>query len=251
VYDISSCEDFEWLWAMRYGFLAVVAVFWLSVSDGSAADMAQQVSRAEQIAIEGSNTKPDEVARVNSIYFFAGRLSATSLGSTLQFNLDHPSGLITYDNYIVGAAYARDIFRIGLGFTFGGEVGAAVRTGPYSLCCNPVVKSSWQNSGELWIGPRISHEGFVLFDTIRLAGAITWGLSVTNNSIGFERGREIAWNGSARTLFYFGPEIILSLVQFPSFEFVYRLHHRSGANGTLGNLREGYNANIFGVRYRF
>ena len=115
-------------------------------------------------------------------------------------------------------------------------------------CALPI---SWVNSEELWVGPRVSHEGFVLFDTVRVAGATTWGLSFTNNSIGFERGREIAWNGSARTLFYFGPEIIVSLQRFSDVEFVYRLHHRSGANGTLGNLREGYNANVFGIRYKF
>jgi hypothetical protein len=29
------------------------------------------------------------------------------------------------------------------------------------------------------------------------------------------------------------------------------LHHRCGANGTLGDLSEGYNANVIGVRFKF
>ena len=37
----------------------------------------------------------------------------------------------------------------------------------------------------------------------------------------------------------------------PSGEFVYSLHYRSGANGVFGRIREGYNANIAGVRYKF
>jgi len=235
---------------MRFAILPALALLWLSGLDCSAADLAQPVPRTEQTDIEAP--KVEEAARPNSIYFFAGRLSTTSLGSTIKFNTDTAVGQLDYDNYILGVAYSRDIFRIGLGFTFGAEIGGAVRFGSYSSCCKPIVKSpSLLHSEELWIGPRISYEGFVLFDTLRIAGATTWGLSFTDNSIGFERGREIAWNGSARTLFYFGPEIILSLQQFPNAEFVYRLHHRSGANGTLGNLREGYNANIFGIRYKF
>ncbi len=50
---------------------------------------------------------------------------------------------------------------------------------------------------------------------------------------------------------YFGPELAVSLVNRPDIEFVYRLHHRSGAEGTFGKLYEGYNANVFGIRYKF
>jgi hypothetical protein len=234
---------------MRYGVLAGSALSLLMASDGVASDIVPSNPAAETAEIEA---RPREITHPNSVYFFTGRLSATSLGSTLQFNFDHPSHEMTYDNYIAGAAFSRDLYRLGLGFTFGAEIGAAERFGPYASCCNPVVRpSSWVRSEELWAGPRISHEGFVFFNTIRVAGATTWGLSFTDGSIGFERGREIAWNGSARVLFYFGPELIVSLQKFPDVEFVFRLHHRSGANGTLGNLREGYNANVFGIRYKF
>jgi hypothetical protein len=195
---------------------------------------------------------PDPFLRPDSIFVFGGALSTTSLGSTLKFNLDHPADAIKYDNYIAGAAYNHDFYRLGFGFTLGAEVGIADRFGYYALCCTTVIKSSsLLNSGELWGGPRISYDGFVLFDTIRIAGAATTGLSFTTNSIGEERDRELAWNGSARVLIYFGPELSFSLVNHPEWELVYREQHRSGANGTFGNLREGYNANVFGVRYKF
>lgn len=77
-------------------------------------------------------------------------MSTSSLGSTLKFNLDHPAGDIRYDNYIVGAAYNRDFYKLGYGFTLGAEVGIADRFGYYALCCNPIAKSSTVlNSGEL------------------------------------------------------------------------------------------------------
>jgi hypothetical protein len=190
--------------------------------------------------------------RPDSIFLFAGAMSTTSLASTLQFNLDQPAALIKYDNNIVGAAYNHDFYKLGFGFTLGAEVGVADRFGHYAICCDTIVKSSSVlNSAELWVGPRISFDGFVLFNTIRIAGAATTGLSFVTSSIGHERGRELAWAGNARTLIYFGPEIIISLVSHPEFEFVYREHHRSGANGTFGRIREGYNANVFGIRYKF
>ncbi len=195
---------------------------------------------------------PDALLRPDSIFVFGGALSTSSLGSTLKFNLDQPAGIIKYDNYIAGAAYNHDFYKLGLGFTLGVEVGIADRFGHYALCCNTIIKSSsLLNSGELWAGPRISFDGFVLFDTIRIAGAATTGFSFTTDSIGRERERELAYGGSARALIYFGPEIIISMVNHPELEFVYREQHRSGANGTFGKMREGYNANVFGVRYKF
>ena len=198
------------------------------------------------IASENSLNRPD------SVFVFAGPLSTSSLGSTLKFNLDQPAGSLNYDNNIVGAAYNKNFYYLGLGFVLGGEVGVADRFGHSALCCNTIVKSSGVlNSGELWLGPRISFQGFTLFDAVKIAGAATTGLSFTTDSIGRERERELAYSGSGRTLIYFGPEIILSMVEHPEVEFVYRAHHRSGANGTFGKLREGYNANVFGLRYMF
>lgn len=236
---------------MRYCvFVALISAACFPASQSLCADLSPAATIEAAPALKPR--PPDPLLRPDSIFVFGGALSTSGLGSTLQFNLDQPAGRIKYDNYIAGAAYSHDFYYLGFGFMLGAEVGVADRFGHYELCCNTIVKSSGLvNSGELWAGPRISYEGFVLFDTIRIAGAVSTGFSFTTNSIGRERERELAYPGNARALVYFGPEIIISMVKHPEFEFVYRLQHRSGANGTFGNMREGYNANVFGIRYKF
>jgi hypothetical protein len=59
---------------------------------------------------------PDALLRPDSIFVFGGALSTSGLGSTLKFNLDQPAGIIKYDNYIAGAAYNHDFYKLGLGF---------------------------------------------------------------------------------------------------------------------------------------
>jgi hypothetical protein len=237
--------------AMRGFFAGLALLAGFSVGPGFGADSSSADSPFRGLT---SNFKHQSefIARPHSIFLFGGMLSATPLGSTLQFSLDKPPGTIGYDNYIAGAAYNYDFYQLPLGITLGAEVGVADRFGHYSLCCNTIVKSSdLVHSGELWIGPRFSNAGIVLFDAIRIAGAISAGLSFTTDSIGKEREREISHGGNARMLMYFGPEIMISMVGRPELEFVYRLHHRSGANGTFGKMHEGYNANVFGIRYKF
>lgn len=233
-------------------FLRALLLFliWITclTSHGFAADITPTpIEAAPALKMPSSPS----LLRPDSLFVFGGSLSTGSLGDTLQFNLNRPDG-IKYDNSIAGLAYNHDFYYLGYGFTLGGEIGVADRFGYYALCCDTVVKSSsLLNSGELWAGPRISFQGFVLFDTIRIAGAATTGFSFTTNSIGRERERELAYDGSGRALIYFGPELSFSLVNHPEWEFVYRVQHRSGADGTFGNLREGYNANVFGIRFKF
>jgi hypothetical protein len=199
----------------------------------------------------GAPTTPDPVQKADSIFVFAGALSTRAMGSSLAFDYNWPVGP-NYDNYIVGAAYNHDFYSLGYGFAIGGEVGLADRFGYFQVCCDTVIKStSVLNSPELWGGLRFGFAGLPLFNTVRIGGALTTGFSFTANSIGVERGREIDKHGSSRVLGYLGPEISFALVDRPAWEIVYRLHHRSGANGTFGRLGEGYNANVLGLRYRF
>jgi hypothetical protein len=193
----------------------------------------------------------DPLARPNGIVVFGGPMSTRAFGSTMRFDTDFPIGP-NYDNFFIGAAYDRDWWRLGYGFTAGFEIGVGDRFGHYALCCTTVIKSnSILNSPELWAGPRISFDGIVVANTLRIAGALTFGFSVAGNSIGREREAEISWNGNARFLGYLGPELSFSLVDFPEWDLVYRVQHRSGADGIFGNIREGYNANTLGLRYRF
>jgi hypothetical protein len=195
---------------------------------------------------------PDALLRPDSIFVFGGALSTGALKDTLQFNQNPSAGRIPYDNFIAGVSYNHNFYYLGYGFALGAEIGVADRFGHYGLCCDTVIKSSGMlHSGELWVGPRFSFDGVALFDTIKIGAAVTAGFSFTTNSIGRERQSEVAWNGNARVLLYLGPEISLAFVNHPEWEFVYSLHHRSGANGVFGRIREGYNANIAGVRYKF
>jgi hypothetical protein len=193
---------------------------------------------------------PDPSRKADAVLVFAGALSTRNMGSSANFDMHWPIGP-NYDNYIVGAAYNHDFYSL-YGFAIGGEVGLADRFGYFLQCCEPVIKSSSMiNSPEIWFGSRFSFDGLTLFNTFRIGGGMTFGFSFTGDSIGVERGREIVKNGSARVLGYLGPEIFFALADHPEWEIVYRLHHRSGANGTFGHMGEGYNANVLGVRYRF
>jgi hypothetical protein len=198
----------------------------------------------------------------NSIVVFGGAMSTTNFGSTLVFNT-FPVFTTSiagqdYDNFIIGAAYQRDFYDLPSGFVVAGEVGMADRFGHYAVCCDAggpgqtVRISGILNSGELWFGPAVRFESLVLFDSVRVIPGFTGGFSVTTNSIGKERNRELTTSGgNARLLGYLGPELSFSLLDAPQWELVFEMHHRSGANGTFGHLMEGYNANVGGIRYRF
>jgi hypothetical protein len=204
------------------------------------------------------NDPSDGASRQNSLFVFYGRMSTTNLGSTLFFNsvplfTDAITGQ-KYDNFIAGAAYQRDFYRID-GFVIAAEIGIADRFGHYIDCCEPssptVYTSTIVNSGELWLGPAFRYESIVLFNELRVIPGFTVGFSAVTNSIGTELDREQSENGNATLLGYLGVEVAFSLMNFPALEFVIREHHRSGMNKLLGNMMEGYNANVAGFRYRF
>jgi hypothetical protein len=97
----------------------------------------------------------------------------------------------------------------------------------------------------------VRYTGLVLFDSVRIAPGLTFGLSAITKPVGIEATREADVQGNAKLLGYLGPELAVSFAGFPDLEFVYRLQHRSGAHGTFGRMWEGANANVFGARYHF
>jgi hypothetical protein len=207
------------------------------------------------IPLSAEQTSP--ASHPNSIFVFAGRTSTTNFYNTLLFALNENGSGPRYDNYIVGAAYDRDLVDLGHGFYFGVEFGIADRYGNYKQCCNPIVlSSSVVQSAELWAGPQIRYAGILLFDVVRIGGSVTFGLSAATASIGTEAQRELEAPGNARLLYYLGPELDFSTPRIPNIEFVLRLQHRSGGKQTpglptLGNMAEGYNSNVAGIRYQF
>ena len=164
---------------------------------------------------------------------FAGRHTAGTIRESANtLNADYE------DNYLVAAAWGKNLFMLGQGFSTGGEIGLAYRFGD-------------SGSVELWGGLSLRHRGVSILKAITVSPAVTAGISLTDKSIGAEHRRENGRNQSARILFYLGPEIAFSMPPHPRWELVYRLHHRSGGNRTLGNVLEGHNANTIGVRHRF
>jgi hypothetical protein len=168
-----------------------------------------------------------------SVFGFAGLFVREDIWeSALFLSADYE------ENFLFGAGFQEFFLSGPLDLNIGAEAGIAGRFGESS-------------SAEFWGGVVVRHPGFAVFDTVRVSPAMTFGLSAITDTIGREREQEISDGGDATLLFYLGPEINFSLLQHPRFEVFYRLHHRSGAWGTLGDMRGAANANVVGMRVRF
>ncbi len=198
----------------------------LSPRAGVAADAPAAASN-QPVVFQAPTQQPQ-----HSIFVFGGQFTTQGLVASLSPSASHES------NYIVGGAYERDWQALGNGWIFGTEIGLADRFGMGA-------------SGEFWAGLTFRNVGVVLFNTVRIAPGMTVGLSAITNAVGIEAQRERDRGGNAHLLGYLGPELGIAFQQMPNLELVYRLQHRSGAGGTFGSMREGANANVFGVRYRF
>jgi hypothetical protein len=170
---------------------------------------------------------------LNTLHVFFGRYTTGNTGESANpVTVDHE------ENYLLAAAYTREFWDVGWRIHLGGESGLASRLGEGL-------------SVETWAGLAIRHRGVTFGDRLTISPAITAGLSLVSDTIGKEAAREDSRGGDATWLFYLGPEVAFSLPKHPRWELVYRLQHRSGANGTLGGLAEGHNANTLGIRWRF
>lgn len=140
------------------------------------------------------------------------------------------------DNYYLGAGYQR-LWGDPNGFRYGGEVGVTGRFGQ-------------ESSLEGWAGV-VGRYDWTL-GPVRAGASLTFGLSaVTNTLVGRERESEEFHDGNAALLFYLAPELNLSLAEHPETELFLRLHHRSGAWETLGNMAAGADAGVVGLRWHF
>ncbi len=168
------------------------------------------------------------------VLVFSGLLTRGTMGDSANpFTTDYDDG------GILGIALRHNALALPYGFAGGWEAGGAGR------CVD-------QCSAELWAGVYLRHTGLEILPGVLLRPSLTVGLSAVNRSIGMERVRESGKDGrDARLLFYIGPELAFALARFPRWELVYRLHHRSGGHEILGNMQEGNNANVLGVRYWF
>ena len=140
-------------------------------------------------------------------------------------------------NLIVGLGYQQSLSRLDA-LMFGWEAGLAGRFGE-------------RNSLEGWAGLFARYD--IHLGDIRIAPALTFGLSaVTDTMAGGETDRVDDYgDGNGTLLFYLGPEVSVGLESIPNVEVFARLHHRSGAWGTLGEMHGGLDVMAFGVRSFF
>ena len=93
----------------------------------------------------------------NSILLFGGQFTTVDFYHSFTPTAPHES------NYIVGGAYERDFYQK-WGFVLGTEVGVANRFG-------------MGNSYEGWVGLHVRYSWLVLFNSVRIAPGLTFGLS--------------------------------------------------------------------------
>lgn len=178
---------------------------------------------------------PGEAPKRNDITILGGVGVSESFGDALQFwSVDYRK------SYMLGAVAGRDFYNLGAGFLLGGVVGGAIRFGD----------DDPDTSAELWAGVRIRHQGLLIGDLL-LSPGVTAGFSYVTDPTSIERFREIRYDGDASFLGYIGPELAMRWRTLPNIEMVTQIHHRSGADGTFGNMGEGSNAYTWGLRFKF
>jgi len=142
------------------------------------------------------------------------------------------------DNVVLGAGYQKFLAEPLPDFHLGVEAGLALRGGQ-------------QASGEVWAGAVARYDGWTIGEQLRISPAFTFGLSAVTNSIGVEAERAADRHADPGLLFYLAPEINLSAPDNPDTELFYRVQHRSGAWGTMGDMFDGHNAQVIGLRHHF
>lgn len=182
---------------------------------------------------QAAEPEVDLQALDQAVFLFGGRLHDGNIGDNFL-----PVRVDFEDNYILGGGYNRVFWSQPDGFSLGIEAGFAARFGEGF-------------SAELWYGPFLRYDGWVLADTFRISPSLIFGLSIVTDTIGSETDRAATISSTdGRMLFYLTPEVSIASVDNPEFEIFWRGQHRSSGYGLLGYMH-GANAVTFGVRHRF
>jgi hypothetical protein len=170
----------------------------------------------------------------NSVFLFGGAMTTGTFGGSLT-----PFYAPFDGTGIAGAALDHRLWNLGPYFHVSGELGSAARFGPGE-----------DPSLELWTGVGLYYNGVTL-GPVTIGAGLVGGFSVVTGPTAVERQREIKIDGSATFLGYLSPEIDITFASHPNLQIVYGLHHRSGAWQTFGNMGEGANADVIGIRHTF
>ena len=171
--------------------------------------------------------------RDQAVFGFAGRYVDGYFEHALPPFIPHYE-----DNVVLGAGYQKFLAEPFPDVHLGVETGIALRGGQ-------------QVSGEIWGGAVARYDGWTIGDAVRVSPAITFGLSAVTNAIGVEAERAEQRHANPAVLFYLAPELNLSAPDNPDTELFYRVQHRSGGWSTLGNMFDGHNAQVIGLRHHF
>ncbi len=157
-------------------------------------------------------------------------------GGEVLIRIDPPTEGFEPDNRIFGIGY-----QALSGDPWAGQVGAEAGF---------AARLGGRDSVELW-GGVVGRYNFTFAD-FRIAPALTVGLSVVSDLMqGGETRRVEEFDGDGTLLFYLAPEVSLGLVEHPELELFARVHHRSGAWGTLGRVHGAADVLALGLRYHF
>ncbi|HEY4200453.1 MAG TPA: hypothetical protein VGM83_07805 [Devosiaceae bacterium] len=185
------------------------------------------------------NAQAQTVASVSpidddAVFVFGGRFQTKYFEWSLL-----PLWTTYEDNFVLGGGYQHFFLDNDNGIRLGGEVGVAGRFG------------STDPTGELWAGLVVRYDGWKLGNAM-ISPSLTFGLSAETGTVGIEKRHEHEWpGGDASLLIYLGPELNLSFADNPNIDYFWRIQHRSGAWGTVGNMGDGANATTVGIRYHF
>jgi hypothetical protein len=105
---------------------------------------------------------------------------------------------------------------------------------------------------EVWAALYARWRGFPWDTVVTTTFAISTGLNYASevSRVERERAEEKGYSGN-RLLHYFSPEITFALPDRPDIEMLFRFHHRSGADGWVGDPGGGAHYGTVGLRIRF
>jgi hypothetical protein len=145
---------------------------------------------------------------------------------------------------LFGAALSRRVLTIANVIDIEPEIGLGQRFGD-------------MHEEEGWVALYVRWTAFPWNDYVRTTVAASTGLNYASDVNAYEREAAGKDSNGSRLLHFLSPEVTFALPSHPNFEFLVRLHHRSGGRDVIGptELFHGANGGVqylsAGLRYRY
>ena len=167
----------------------------------------------------------------------AGHLGALTAGSIFQAWVFQP-GLL--DSGVVSGVGAYEVAGF---FLETGEQIAGIE-----LESSLTQHVGYQQHFEASLGVAGRWHAFAVDDQVAMTASVSQGISYATSVPRIEDDR---WRNATRLLSHNSYEVTLADPLRPELALVFRLHHRSGVWGLFGDVEEGSNLAMMGLRYRF